>query len=145
MAKSQSNFVWEDPLLLDGQLNVEERMMRDTVHGFAQDRLMPLVLDWNRNEKFDRNIMLEFGKMGFLGGTLEGYGCPGLSHVSYGLMCRELERVDTAFRSAVGTQSGLAMGAIHSYGSREQKQRFLSKKKPRSMSRLLFLLVFLIL
>ena len=75
MAKSQSNFVWEDPLLLDGQLNVEERMMRDTVHGFAQDRLMPLVLDWNRNEKFDRNIMLEFGKMGFLGGTLEGYGC----------------------------------------------------------------------
>ena len=125
MAKSQSNFVWEDPLLLDGQLNVEERMMRDTVHGFAQDRLMPLVLDWNRNEKFDRNIMLEFGKMGFLGGTLEGYGCPGLSHVSYGLMCRELERVDTAFRSAVGTQSGLAMGAIHSYGSREQKQRFL--------------------
>ena len=125
MAKSQSNFVWEDPLLLDGQLNLEERMMRDTVHGFAQDRLMPLVLDWNRNEKFDRNIMLEFGKMGFLGGTLEGYGCPGLSHVSYGLMCRELERVDTAFRSAVGTQSGLAMGAIHSYGSKEQKQRFL--------------------
>jgi glutaryl-CoA dehydrogenase len=125
MEKSQSNFVWEDPLLLDGQLNEEERMMRDTVHGFAQDRLMPLVVDWNRNEKFNRNIMLEFGKMGFLGGTLEGYGCPGLSHVSYGLMCRELERVDTAFRSAVGTQSGLAMGAIHSYGNEQQKHRFL--------------------
>jgi glutaryl-CoA dehydrogenase len=106
-------------------LNEEERIMRDTVHSFAQDRLMPLVVDWNRNEKFNRNIMLEFGKMGFLGGTLEGYGCPGLSHVSYGLMCRELERVDTAFRSAVGTQSGLAMGAIHSYGNEQQKHRFL--------------------
>ena len=125
MEKSQSNFVWEDPLLLDGQLNEEERMMRDTVHGFAQDRLMPLIVDWNQNEKFNRNIMLEFGEMGFLGGTLEGYGCPGLSHVSYGLMCRELERVDTAFRSAVGTQSGLAMGAIHSYGNEQQKHRFL--------------------
>ncbi len=127
MAKSQSNFVWKDPLLLDDQLNEEERMMRDTVADFAQNRLMPLVLDWNRNEKFDRNIMLEFGEMGFLGGTLEGYGCPGLSHVSYGLMCRELERVDTAFRSAVGTQSGLAMGAIHSYGNEEQKHRFLPR------------------
>jgi glutaryl-CoA dehydrogenase len=125
MAKSQSNFVWEDPLLLDGQLNEEERIMRDAVHVFAQDRLMPLVNDWNRNEKFNKSIMLEFGEMGFLGGTLEGYGCPGLSHVSYGLMCRELERVDTAFRSAVGTQSGLAMGAIHSYGNERQKQRFL--------------------
>jgi len=125
MAKSKSNFVWEDPLLLDGQLSEEERFMRDAVHGFAQDRLMPLVVDWNRNEKFNKSIMLEFGEMGFLGGTLEGYGCPGLSHVSYGLVCRELERVDTAFRSAVGTQSGLAMGAIHSYGNEEQKHRYL--------------------
>jgi glutaryl-CoA dehydrogenase len=120
-----STFIWEDPLLLDDQLSEEERMMRDAVHGFAQDRLMPVIVDWNRNEGFDRQIMLEFGEMGFLGGTLEGYGCPGLSHVSYGIMCRELERVDTAFRSAVGTQSGLAMGAIHSYGSEEQKERFL--------------------
>jgi glutaryl-CoA dehydrogenase len=127
MAKSQSNFIWEDPLLLDGQLNEEERLMRNNVYDFAQDRLMPLIIDWNRNEKFNRNIMLEFGEMGFLGGTLEGYGCPGLSHVSYGLMCRELERIDTAFRSAVGTQSGLAMGAIHSYGNEEQKHRFLPR------------------
>jgi glutaryl-CoA dehydrogenase len=127
MAKSQSNFIWEDPLLLDGQLNEEERLMRNNVYDFAQDRLMPLIIDWNRNEKFNRNIMLEFGEMGFLGGTLEGYGCPGLSHVSYGLVCRELERIDTAFRSAVGTQSGLAMGAIHSYGNEEQKHRFLPR------------------
>ena len=112
MTSKTSTFIWEDPLLLDDQLSEEERMMRDAVHGFAQDRLMPVIVDWNRNEGFDRQIMLEFGEMGFLGGTLEGYGCPGLSHVSYGIMCRELERVDTAFRSAVGTQSGLAMGAI---------------------------------
>ena len=125
MGAHTSSFVWDDPLLLDNQLSEEERMMRDAVHGFAQDRLIPLVVEWNRNEIFERDLMLEFGEMGFLGGTLEGYGCPGLSHVSYGLMCRELERVDTAFRSAVGTQSGLAMGAIHSFGSEDQKQRFL--------------------
>lgn len=119
------SFDWQDPLLLDQQLSEDERLIRDSVHGFAQDRLMPLILEWNRHEIFERDLMLEFGEMGFLGGTLKGYGCPGLSHVSYGLMCRELERVDTAFRSAVGTQSGLAMGAIHGFGSEEQKQRFL--------------------
>lgn len=119
------SFDWQDPLLLESQLSEEERLIRDSVHAFAQDRLMPLILEWNRHEIFERDLMLEFGEMGFLGGTLEGYGCPGLSHVSYGLMCRELERVDTAFRSAVGTQSGLAMGAIASFGSEEQKQRFL--------------------
>ncbi len=120
-----ASFDWKDPLSIESQLSEEERLIRDSVHDFAQDRLMPLILEWNRHEKFERDLMLEFGEMGFLGGTLEGYGCPGLSAVSYGLMCRELERVDTAFRSAVGTQSGLAMGAIHSFGSEEQKQRFL--------------------
>ena len=118
-------FDWKDPLMLETQLSEEERLIRDSVHDFAQERLMPLIVDWNRNEIFERDLMLEFGEMGFLGGTLEGYGCPGLSHVSYGLMCRELERVDTAFRSAVGVQSGLVMGAIHNFGSEEQKQRFL--------------------
>lgn len=125
MSDQKPIFDWQDALLLDGQLDEEERLIRDSVHDFAQDRLIPLIVDWNRNEIFDRELMLEFGQMGFLGGTLHGYGCPGLSHVSYGLLCRELERVDTAFRSAVGTQSGLAMGAIHSYGNEEQKQRFL--------------------
>lgn len=125
MSDSKPAFDWQDALLLDGQLSEEERLIRDSVHDFAQDRLMPLIVEWNRNELFERDLMLEFGQMGFLGGTLHGYGCPGLSHVSYGLLCRELERVDTAFRSAVGTQSGLAMGAIHSFGNEEQKQRFL--------------------
>ena len=125
MSDPKPVFDWQDALLLDGQLDEEERLIRDSVHDFAQDRLMPLIVEWNRHEIFERELMLEFGQMGFLGGTLKGYGCPGLSHVSYGLLCRELERVDTAFRSAVGTQSGLAMGAIHSFGNEEQKQRFL--------------------
>ena len=85
----------------------------------------PLILEWNRHERFDTEIMREFGEMGFLGGTLEGYGCPGLSHVAYGVVGRELERVDSAFRMAVGAHSGLAMGAIHAFGSEEQKQRLL--------------------
>ncbi len=100
-------------------------MVRDHARKFAQSLLMPLALEWNRHERFDPELMLEFGEMGFLGGTIEGYGCPGLSNVAYGLVARELERVDTAFRSAVGVQSGLAMGPIASFGSEEQKQRFL--------------------
>ena len=120
-----AEFVWDDPLLIDDQLTEDERLVRDSTRKFAQAKLMPVIVAWNRDELFDPAIMLDFGAMGFLGGTLEGYGCPGLGDVSYGLMCRELERVDTAFRSAVGTQSGLAMGAIHSFGSEEQKQRFL--------------------
>ncbi len=120
-----AEFVWDDPLLIDDQLTEDERLIRDSTRKFAQAKLMPLIVEWNRDELFDPAIMLEFGAMGFLGGTLEGYGCPGLGDVAYGLMCRELERVDTAFRSAVGTQSGLAMGAIHSFGSEDQKQRWL--------------------
>jgi len=125
MSDGKPAFVWDDPFLLDEQLSEEERMVRDMARRFADERLMPVIVDWNRNEKFDRNLMKEFGELGFLGGVLEGHGCPGLGHVAYGLLCRELERADTAFRSAVGVQSGLAMGAIHGYGSEEQKQRFL--------------------
>ncbi len=120
-----AEFVWDDPLLIDDQLTEDERLIRDSTRKFAQAKLMPLIVEWNRDELFDPAIMLDFGAMGFLGGTLEGYGCPGLGDVAYGLMCRELERVDTAFRSAVGTQSGLAMGAIHAFGSEDQKQRWL--------------------
>jgi len=116
---------WSDPLLLDEQLNEEERLIQDNARRFAQDRLAPVILEWNRHEQFDTEIMREFGEMGFLGGTLEGYGCPGLSHVAYGVVGRELERVDSAFRMAVGAHSGLAMGAIHAFGSEEQKQRLL--------------------
>ena len=125
MSDEKPAFAWDDPFLLDDQLSEEERMVRDMARRFADERLMPVIVDWNRNEKFDRNLMKEFGELGFLGGVLEGYGCPGLGHVAYGLLCRELERADSAFRSAVGVQSGLAMGAIHGYGSEEQKQRFL--------------------
>lgn len=116
---------WSDPLLLHDQLNEEERLIQDNARRFAQDRLAPVILEWNRHERFDTEIMREFGEMGFLGGTLEGYGCPGLSHVAYGVVGRELERVDSAFRMAVGAHSGLAMGAIHAFGSEEQKQRLL--------------------
>ncbi len=125
MNDTKPQFDWQDALLLNGQLSEEERLIRDSVHDFTQGRLMPLIVEWNRHEIFERELMLELGEMGFLGGTLQGYDCPGLSHVAYGLMCRELERVDTAFRSAVGTQSGLAMGAIHSFGNEDQKQKLL--------------------
>ena len=118
-------FDWSDALLLSDQFDEEERLIRDSARRFAQDRLAPLILEWNRHERFDTEIMREFGEMGFLGGTLEGYGCPGLSHVAYGVVGRELERVDSAFRMAVGAHSGLAMGAIHAFGSEEQKQRLL--------------------
>ena len=122
---AETAFDWSDPLLLDDQLNEEERLIRDGTRRFAQDRLAPLILEWNRHERFDSGIMREFGEMGFLGGTLEWYGCPGLSHVAYGVVGRELERVDSAFRMAVGAHSGLAMGAVHAFGSEEQKQHLL--------------------
>ncbi len=120
-----SGFVWEDPLLLEDQLTGEERQIRDTAREFAQIELTPLILEWNRSERFDPGIMREFGNLGFLGANIPDYGCAGISFVSYGLIARELERVDTAFRSAVGVQSGLVMAPIHAYGSEEQKQRFL--------------------
>ena len=122
---SNTAFQWDDPLLFEDQLSEEERMIRDHARKFAESRLMPLALEWNRHEQFDPKLMLEFGEMGFLGGTIEGYDCPGLSNVSYGLVARELERVDTAFRSAVGVQSGLAMAPIALFGNDEQKERFL--------------------
>jgi len=122
---SDATFSWEDPLLLEDQLTEEERMIRDMVARFAEDRLMPVILDWNRHEKFDKELMREFGELGLLGGTIEGYGCPGLGHVAYGLVCRTFEGIDTAFRSAVGVQSGLAMAPIALFGSEEQKQKYL--------------------
>jgi len=118
-------FDWQDPLLFEDLLDEEERLIRDSARQFAQERLMPLVLDWHRHEKFDPAIMLDFGAMGFLGMTIDGYGCAGASYVAYGLVARELERVDAAFRSACGVQGGLAMAPIHDFGSEEQRERFL--------------------
>ncbi|WP_299380296.1 acyl-CoA dehydrogenase [uncultured Kiloniella sp.] len=120
-------FDWEDPFLLDVQLNEEERMVRDSARDYAQDKLMPRILEANRHENFDRDIMREMGELGFLGATIEGYGCAGVSYTSYGLIAREIERVDSGYRSAMSVQSSLVMHPIYAYGSEEQKQKYLPK------------------
>ena len=120
-------FQWEDPLLLDDQLTGEERMVRDSAHAYCQEKLMPRVLEANRHEKFHREIMNEMGAMGFLGSTLEGYGCAGVSNVCYGLIAREVERVDSGYRSALSVQSSLAMYPIYEFGSEQQKGKYLPK------------------
>ncbi len=120
-------FTWEDPLLLDDVLTEDERLIRDSARQFCQEKLFPRVLMANRNEHFDREIMNEFGEMGFLGATLEGYGCAGVSYVSYGLMAREVERVDSGYRSAFSVQSSLVMFPIYAFGSEAQKQKYLPK------------------
>jgi len=121
-------FQWEDPLLLEDALSEDERMVRDAAHAYCQDKLMPRVLEANRQEKFDREIMNEFGGLGFLGPTLpEKYGCAEVSHVCYGLIAREVERVDSGYRSALSVQSSLVMWPIYSYGSEEQRMKYLPK------------------
>jgi len=121
-------FNWQDPLSLDSLLSEEERMIRDSAHQFCQEKLMPRVLEANRNEVFDVNIMKEFGELGLLGCTLpEKYGCAGVNHVVYGLVAREVERVDSGYRSAMSVQSSLVMHPIHAYGSEQQKQKYLPK------------------
>jgi hypothetical protein len=126
-AKSRPGFVWEDPLLLEDALTEEERMIRDAARDFCQGKLLPRVLLAFRNERFDREIMNEFGEMGFLGATLDGYGCAGVSYVAYGLMAREVERVDSGYRSAFSVQSSLVMYPIYAFGSDAQKEKFLPK------------------
>lgn len=109
-------------------------MIRDAAHQFCQEKLQPRVLMAFRNERFDREIMNEFGEMGFLGATLDGYGCAGVSYVAYGLMAREVERVDSGYRSAFSVQSSLVMYPIHAFGSEEQKQKYLPKLRTASWS-----------
>ncbi|MGE0875497.1 MAG: acyl-CoA dehydrogenase [Burkholderiales bacterium] len=121
------SFQWDDPLLIEAELTDEERLVRDTAREYAQDKLAPRILLANRNESFDIAVMREMAELGFLGATLEGYGCAGIGYVAYGLVARELERVDTAYRSAMGVQSTLAMLPIYAYGSEEQRRRFLPK------------------
>ena len=121
-------FNWADPFNLDDQLSEEERTVRDSVHEFAQDRLMTRVIEANRKEYFDREIMNEMGAIGILGSTLpEKYGCANLSYVCYGLAAREVERVDSGYRSAMSVQSSLVMHPINEYGTEEQRQRYLPK------------------
>lgn len=120
-------FNWQDPLHLADSLTDDERAIADAAHTFCQDKLQTRVLMAARNEHFDRNIMTEFGEMGLLGCTIEGYGCAGLNYVSYGLVAREVERVDSGYRSAMSVQSSLVMHPIHAYGSEEQRQKYLPK------------------
>jgi glutaryl-CoA dehydrogenase len=120
-------FTWDDPLLLEDQLSDEERMVRDSARDYCQDKLMPRVLEANRHEKFHREIMNEMGELGFLGSNLEGYGCAGVNSVSYGLIAREVERVDSGYRSALSVQSSLVMYPIHAFGSETQRQKYLPK------------------
>ena len=122
---SRPVFNWSDPFLLDEQLTEEERIVADSARDFCHEKLMPRVLEAHRNESFDRNVFREMGEMGFLGSTLEGYGCAGVNHVCYGLIAREVERVDSGYRSMMSVQSSLVMYPIYTYGTEEQRQKYL--------------------
>ncbi|MEZ5737793.1 MAG: acyl-CoA dehydrogenase [Novosphingobium sp.] len=125
---SLSAFSWEDPFLLDSQLSEEERMIRDTAAAYAQEKLQPRVVDAYAQEKVDPSIFAEMGEMGLLGVTVpEEYGGVGASYVSYGLVAREVERVDSGYRSMMSVQSSLVMYPIHAYGSEEQRRKYLPK------------------
>ena len=128
MSQSSTNFNWQDSMFLESQLSGEEKLIRDTAHEYCQEYLAPRVLMANRNETFDRNIMTELGELGLLGPTLpEKYGGSGVNYVSYGLIAREIERIDSGYRSAMSVQSSLVIHPIHSYGSEAQKSKYLPK------------------
>lgn len=128
MSKSLTQFNWQDPMVFDGQLTEEERMIRNSAHAYCQEKLLPRVLEANRHEHFDRSIMNELGELGLLGATLpEEYGGSGINYVSYGLIAREVERVDSGYRSAMSVQSSLVMHPIYTYGSEAQRRKYLPK------------------
>lgn len=116
---------WNDPFIFDEQLSEEERMIRDAAFAYAQEKLQPRAVEAFKHEHFDREILREMGQAGFLGATLQGYGCAGISYVAYGLLTREIERVDSGFRSAMSVQSSLAMFAIYQYGDEAQRKKYL--------------------
>ena len=126
-ASNRAPFQWDDALLLNDQLTDEERMVRDSAYAYCQERLLPRVLTANREERFDREIMSEMGELGLLGCTIDSHGCAGLSHVAYGLVAREVERVDSGYRSAMSVQSSLVMHPIWAYGTDAQKDKYLPK------------------
>lgn len=127
-SSNRPSFNWQDPLSLESLLSEEERMIRDSAHQYCQEKLMPRVLEANRNEHFDVEIMRELGELGLLGATLpEKYGCAGVNYVTYGLVAREVERVDSGYRSAMSVQSSLVMHPIYAYGSEEQRMKYLPK------------------
>ena len=124
-ARKASPFDWQDPLMLEAELTEEERMVRDTARDYAQEVLAPRVVDAYREEAFNREMFREMGQRGLLGPTIEGYGCAGVGYVSYGLVAREVERIDSGYRSAMSVQSSLVMHPIHAYGSEAQRERYL--------------------
>ena len=125
---NQNQFNWEDPLILEDLLTEEEKIVRDSAKSYCQEKLMPRILEANRGEVFDRDIMNEFGDLGMLGPTLPAkYNCAEVNYVCYGLIAREVERVDSAYRSALSVQSSLVMWPINEYGSQKQKDRYLPK------------------
>ncbi|NWG25026.1 MAG: acyl-CoA dehydrogenase family protein, partial [Pseudorhodoplanes sp.] len=128
VALKDNTFNWEDPLDLEGELTEEERMVRDTARGYAQDKLQPKVIAAYREEKIDREILPEMGKLGLLGPTIpEEYGGAGLGYVAYGLITREIERVDSGYRSTLSVQSSLVMYPIYAYGTEAQRKKYLPR------------------
>lgn len=125
--KTRIEFTWEDPLLLDDLLTDEERMIQQTARDYAKAKLLPRILEANRTEHFDTNIMREMGELGLLGPMIEGYGCAGANYTASGLIARELERVDSAYRSCYSVQSSLVMLPIYLFGTEDQKQKYLPK------------------
>ena len=126
-AHRRVDFNWSDPLLLNQQLTEDERLVSEAAKAYCQEKLMPRVQSAFREERFDREIMNEMGELGFLGSTIDGYGCPGVNHVCYGLVAREVERVDSGYRSAMSVQSSLVMHPIWAYGNETQRQKYLPK------------------
>ena len=126
-APERPAFQWDDPLLLDEQFSEDERLIRDTAREYCRDKLMPRIIEANRQERFDREILPEMGKLGFLGCTIDGYGCAGVGYVAYGLIARELEAVDSSYRSVFSVQSSLVMHPIHAYGTEAQRRKYLPK------------------
>jgi len=125
--RAKEEFDWQDPLDLEGELSEDERLVRDSARAYCQDKLMPRVRRAFREEKFDREILSEMGALGFLGSTIQGYGCAGVNYVCYGLVAREVERVDSGYRSAMSVQSSLVMHPIHAFGTEAQRQKYLPK------------------
>jgi glutaryl-CoA dehydrogenase len=124
---AKAEFAWDDPFRLDEQLTEDERLIQATARDYAQNRLMPRILEANRHELVDRTIFDEMGELGLLGATIEGYGCAGVNPTSYGLVAREIERVDSSYRSMLSVQSSLVMAPIHEFGSKAQREEFLPR------------------
>ena len=127
MAADWASFNWEDPFLIEEQLSEEERMIMHSARQYSQDKLLPRVQMAFRDERMDREIFNEMGDLGLLGSTIEGYGCPGVNYVSYGLIAREVERVDSGYRSMMSVQSSLVMHPIYTYGTEAQREKYLPR------------------